>query len=279
VDEVNAEFIERYQKLYEQDPKSRVFAPLAEGYRKMGLLKEALEVAEMGVKTHPTFPGGRVALGRIYADTARPHDAEREFRKAAELSPENLLAHQLLAETCLKLKKTKDALRAYKMILFLNPDNDRALKAVRKLEALTADEYDDEIFAMKPLREAVREWDVLDLESPKHPAAPAGLAQNEEKKSRFLERVLSLADAYMTRSDIDRALDALNEAERLLGPHPEVIKRLKLIHQRQLDHIPHPRTSAELLKPTKPTAAESKDPQVEFLEGLLLKFKQRDISR
>ena len=62
MDETNPEFIERYQKLYEEDPKSRIFAPLAEAYRKMGLINEALELAQNGVKIHPQFSGGRVAL-------------------------------------------------------------------------------------------------------------------------------------------------------------------------------------------------------------------------
>jgi hypothetical protein len=32
------ELLERYQILLEKDPRSQVFAPLAEAYRKMGLL-------------------------------------------------------------------------------------------------------------------------------------------------------------------------------------------------------------------------------------------------
>ena len=41
---VNPEFVERFQIMYQKDPNSRVFAPLAECYRKMGLLDEALRL-------------------------------------------------------------------------------------------------------------------------------------------------------------------------------------------------------------------------------------------
>src|SRR6185312_9107047 len=95
MDEINPEFVERYQRLYEADPKSRIFAPLAEAYRKMGLLNEARDVAESGVANHPDFPGGRVALGRVLNDLGLIEEAVRELKKAAELAPENILAQQI----------------------------------------------------------------------------------------------------------------------------------------------------------------------------------------
>src|SRR5579872_5181477 len=91
-------FVERYQLLYEKDPDSKVFAPLAEAYRRMGLLDEAIDLAESGVKVHPHFASGRVALGKCYVQKGKFAQAAEELKAASELSPENLLAHQLLAE-------------------------------------------------------------------------------------------------------------------------------------------------------------------------------------
>lgn len=279
MEDIDPELVERYQKLYEEDPRSRIFAPLAESYRKMGLLQEGLEVAQKGVELHPEFPGGRVALGRLYADAERLEDAEKEFRKATALSPDNILAHQLLAEVLLKLKKSKEALKAYKMLLFLSPDNSRAQKAVQKLEALTADEYEDDLFAMKPLHEAVKAWDEYELDfendtPASEPEISAQKVQSDEKKTKFLDRVLSLADAYIVRNDMDRAIEALNEAERLLGPHPEVIKRLKLIHHRQLDTMAHPQNSSEIQSPVSRERSLHEE-KIEFLQDLLQKIKHR----
>lgn len=281
MDEVNTEFIERYQKMYEKDPTSRVFAPLAEAYRKMGLIREAREVAEKGVKDNPNFPGGRVALGRIYLEDSQFKEAEIQFRKAVELAPENMLAYQLLAETYLRLKKTKEALKAYKMLLFINPENTRAQNAVRKLEALTADEYDEEIFAMKPLQEAVKEWDELHLDfstvgstGSSHKGS-TGAAARTEKNRIYLERTLSLADAHIVRNDIERALNALNEAERLFGANPEIVKRLKLLHERQLSGIATPQTKSEILMSEHPIRQSKFDKQIDFLQDLLQKIKNR----
>jgi tetratricopeptide (TPR) repeat protein len=269
-DDVNPEQVERYQLLYEQDPKSQIFAPLAESYRKMGLLKEGLEVAESGVQIHPNFAGGRVALGRLLQAFDRLKEAEQEYRKATELAPENMLAHQLLAEVLLRLKKPKDALHAYKILLFLNPDSEKAQRAVKKLEALTADEYEDDVFAMKPLKEAVKDWDEVEIDFGSmggDVVAPV----KPDKKSRFLDRVLSLVDAYIVRNEIDRAIETLTEAERLVGPEAEVVKRLKLIHHRQLENIPHPKSAEEIVSP--PQRQSEVDNKIEFLQDLLQQIK------
>jgi tetratricopeptide (TPR) repeat protein len=274
MDEISPEFIERYQKIYAQDPRSRVFAPLAEAYRKIGRIKEGLEIARAGVKIHPDFAGGRVALGRLLLEDNNIADASEEFKKATEFAPENILAYQLLGESLLKLKKTRDALSAYKMLLFLNPDNSRALKAVQKLESLTADEYEDDLFAMKPLKEAVKDWDefelIFDLEP--HAKGPNISTEKDAQKSKFLDRVLSLTDAYIVRNDIDRALDALNEAERLIGANPEIVKRLSLIQRRQLDSIPTPKSQRDLTPPLSREKAII-DNQIQFLQDLLQNIK------
>ena len=63
---VNPEFVERYQIEFEKNPRSRIFAPLAEAYRQMGLIDEALKVCANGVQNHPDFAGGRVAYARQF---------------------------------------------------------------------------------------------------------------------------------------------------------------------------------------------------------------------
>ena len=93
----SAKFVERYQILYEKNPSSRVFAPLAEAYRKMGLLKQAEDVCLKGVQEHPSFSSGHMALARIYLDQERHEDAVKELKVIVELSPENLLAHKLFS--------------------------------------------------------------------------------------------------------------------------------------------------------------------------------------
>src|SRR6516164_6364647 len=99
--------MERYQILLEKDPKSQVFAPLAEAYRKIGLIEEAFRICVRGVQFHPNFAGGRLALAKVLMDRDSPEGALKELEKAVELSPENILAHQLLGELHLGQKNAK----------------------------------------------------------------------------------------------------------------------------------------------------------------------------
>ncbi len=226
---IQPELVEKYQLMLQQDPKSRVFAPLSEAYRKMGLHEEALEICQSGVLANPDFAGGRIALARILMQLNQYDKAAPELKVATELSPENVLAFSLLAECYLHLKDGKEALKAYKMQLFLNPQDERAQRAVKKLEVLTADEFEDEVFNMKPLKIASASMEeVLQIE----PLTPT---LSDQKKSRDIERFLSLADAYLVRNDTDRAIETLNEAEQIHGSLPEIVKRLKMLHQKHFE--------------------------------------------
>jgi tetratricopeptide (TPR) repeat protein len=220
--EIQPELIEKYQILLQKDPKSQVFAPLTEAYRKMGLLEEAFRIAVRGVQFNPQFGGGRIALAKVFLDRDNLQGAVTELEKAVELSPDNILAHSVLGECYLKSKRPKDALRSFKMVLFLSPNNEKAQKAVRKLEALTADEYEEDLFEMKQLAQT----GVENAETLK-PMETGALSSE-------LDRILSLSDAYIVRNDLEKANAVLRHGEINFGSHPELIKRLKLVNQRNM---------------------------------------------
>src|SRR5665213_3540197 len=88
-----------YLKKYQEDPTSRVFAPLAEAYRKAGLLNEAIEIAREGLRLHPTFVGGRVALARALFDNHLYSQVIDELALVVRDVPDNLVAQRLLAES------------------------------------------------------------------------------------------------------------------------------------------------------------------------------------
>ncbi len=256
--DIQPELIEKYQLILQKDPKSQVFAPLTEAYRKMGLIEEAFRIAVRGVQFNPSFGGGRIALAKVFLDRDNLEGALDELEKAVELSSDNILAHSLLAECYLKAKRPKEALRAFKMVLFLAPTNDKAIKAVKKLESLTADEYEEDLFEMKPLPQ----FDEMRTEAPV-PLKPVASG------SQDLERLLSLVDAFIVRNDMEKASDALKEGERYFGSHPELIKRMKLVHQRALDR--DETTSG----PPPSRKVEALERKIEFLRGLLRRVDRK----
>ena len=92
-----------YLKKYQEDPGSRVFAPLAEAYRKAGMVNEAIEIAREGLRVHPGFVGGRVALARALFDQQQYQEVIEELSKVIQDVPDNLVAQRLLAESYLML--------------------------------------------------------------------------------------------------------------------------------------------------------------------------------
>lgn len=260
--DIQPELIERYQILLQKDPKSQVFAPLAEAYRKMGLGEEAFRIALRGVQFNPNFGGGRIALAKVLLDRDNIQSAIEELERAIELSSDNIMAHSLLGDCYLKSKRPKDALRAFKMVLFLAPNNEKAAKAVRKLESLTADEYEEDLFEMKPLPK-MEELKTMT------PSALRPLQSDQPRHSSDLERVLSLIDAYIVRNDVEKADQVLKDAQIDFGQHPELLKRLKLVSQRTLERDPSP-----VAAPPPSRKRESLEHKIIFLRELMARVQR-----
>jgi tetratricopeptide (TPR) repeat protein len=123
-----------YLKKYQDDPNSRVFAPLAEAYRKAGLVDEAIEIAREGLRVHPHFVGGRVALARALFDKKQYEEVITELSSVVQDAPDNLVAQRLLGESCLMVGRVSEALGAYKMLLFFAPQDPDTAKIVHELE-------------------------------------------------------------------------------------------------------------------------------------------------
>ena len=98
--------IGKYLDILAKDPNSRVFAPLAEAYRKAGLFDDAVEIALEGLKVHPNYLGGRVALGRAYFEKKQYAEAAAEMQKVAKAAPDNIIAHKVLGQIAYSQKTT-----------------------------------------------------------------------------------------------------------------------------------------------------------------------------
>lgn len=124
-----------YLKKYQENPRSRIFAPLAEAYRKAGLIEEAIEIAKEGLAVHPNFVGGKVALARAYFDKKQYKDVISLLSTVVSEVPDNLVAQRLLAESGLMLGHIKIALESYKMILYYHPHDQETTRLVWELES------------------------------------------------------------------------------------------------------------------------------------------------
>ncbi len=241
----------------------------------MGLLDEAYQICTAGVELHPDFPGGLVALARILIDRGDREGALTQLKKCTTLAPDNLLAHALLGDLYLEMRMPKEALKAYKTVLFLNPNHEKAQRVVRKWEFLSAEDFDDELFEMKPVFQAAppppEVQPIRDDEGePQEPAEPTEPAWRASE----IERAVSLADAYIIRGENDRAYEVLRSAEDQLGSSPEFEKRLKMLaSELDIDPIPVQVPAQPLIR--GPLNHELRAQKRRKLEALLHRINER----
>jgi len=126
--------IYEYLRRWQEDPTSRVFAPLAEAYRKAGMVDEAIEIAQDGVRIHPNYLGGKVALARALFDRQRYHEVIDQLEMPMQNAPDNLAGQRLLGESFLMTGRVAEALTSYKLLLYFAPMDVEAAKMVKELE-------------------------------------------------------------------------------------------------------------------------------------------------
>ncbi len=256
---MNSESVQKFKELLKKDPNSKIFAALAEALRELNQLDEAEKIAIEGLKKHPKFVGGYVALGRIYLDQKKFKDAEKTLSLATQTDPENILAHHLLATAFLELNKTKEALKAFKMVLFLNPQSEKAKKSIERLESLTADEFEDDVFEMRPVKDEIL------LERNRYDEPELTPAEKEKE----LHRELSLVDAYFVRNDLDKAKVILSKLYSNYPENEQVKKRWDYVFESEMEEQPDP------ISPIPSREKQALNKKIQTLNKILMALNQR----
>jgi len=160
--------IEKLKEKVEKDPNSKLFVPLAEEYRKEGMIDEAVQVLLDGIGRQPTYMSARVSLGKMYLEKGMLKEARAEFESVIKSIPDNLFAHKKLAEIYRGTGERVLALKAYKTVLRLNAMDEEASASLRDLE--NAESIREPAAPIPAERESPVE-EVLLLEADVHEAA------------------------------------------------------------------------------------------------------------
>jgi len=130
----NSALIEDLRKQFAENPR-RVFARLANEYRKSGDLDVAIEICRAHVPLQPTYISGYIVLGQALFERGQPEEARTTFETALTLDPENLIALRQLGDIA-RTTGDLDAARGwYHKLLEVDPQND---EITTQLEALDA---------------------------------------------------------------------------------------------------------------------------------------------
>ncbi|HND85356.1 MAG TPA: hypothetical protein PLU50_06085 [Pseudobdellovibrionaceae bacterium] len=233
------ERIQKYQKVLQKDPRSPLFINLADALIESQNYSEALKWIRAGLKYHPQSVTALILEAKVYLKMQEADRAITSADKALELANDNLLAYQIKGDAYLLKHDQRNALAAFKMLLFLSPQHEKAQLVVKKLESFSAQDYDEDLFSMKKISSVSGNLDDQ-TGTPKSLEPTAGLsspasAHSEAKTgarlvaSDEIERTVSLVDAFIARNDIERAAEILADAEREYGSHPDFLRRRKIL--------------------------------------------------
>jgi tetratricopeptide (TPR) repeat protein/predicted regulator of Ras-like GTPase activity (Roadblock/LC7/MglB family) len=208
--------IEEYSKKLSHNPESLVFVPLAEAYRKSGMLDEAIETCLKGLQLHPSYMSARMVLGRAYMEKDLLEEAATEFLKVASADVNNIMAHSLLGQICMKQRKFADAIKEYQKVLSLNPDDANAQQMLNQALELARQNNGRSEFAAA------------------QPVAASAPKESVDAEDRDRKQNLSKAEELSKQGDVDNAIKIY---QLILEADPEnlvVRQRLKDLELRKI---------------------------------------------
>lgn len=132
--QTKSSLLAKYSLQYQKKPKSRVFAPLAETYRKLGMKDEALKILREGIRIHPTYTLGYIVLAHVYYDQENYEIAYNTIRPFVSENLENITLQKLFAKVCINLGYLEEALQTFKCLLLINPRDKYVAEQVKLLE-------------------------------------------------------------------------------------------------------------------------------------------------
>ena len=188
-----------YIETIARNPLSTAFVSLAEAYRQMGLLDDALEVAERGVAALPEFPSGFIVLGRILGQRGSFEAANQAFAKAVQLDPSSL-----------------PALKGWAKVLGLMGQHDRARQVLERAASLHP--QDSGIAAMLAALPGKGTL-ATGIDLPKSfasPVDPSPPVPTEEDAEPFA--TATLAEIYVQQGLLNKALKVYRD---LIQSHPD----------------------------------------------------------
>ena len=200
--------INRYEEMLAREPNSYCFAPLADLYRKSGLLDDAISVARRGCELHPDYVGGYLALGRACREKGLNDDSRTALEKVLAISPDNLLAQKLLSRIYLERGDSRLAEMSLRSVLAQSPDD---LETRELLDALVKEPADDEFGMMDDdegiledleVIEELSDDDLLDFDEDATPGTA------EDTAADFSSPVLTvtMAELYLSQGFASKAL-------------------------------------------------------------------------
>jgi tetratricopeptide (TPR) repeat protein len=202
--------ISSYLQIVSKDPHSTAFVPLAEAYRQIGLLDDALEAARMGTAMLPHFSPGFASLGRIFGQMGRIDEAMSAYARALSID-----------------RQSQSALVGLARLHLVRGERDLARKIL--LQAAEFHPQDEMVENMLVALDLPRPWQERPVVSPvEEPAAGSVVAAEFATEPVAGEPIptATLAEIYAKQGLFDHATRVYEEILRLEPDNASAARRL-----------------------------------------------------
>ena len=130
--------IDKLEARFQQNPKGRNFAPLADAYRKAGLIDNAIDLCQNGLTLHPDYVSAYIVYARCLVDKKDDPAALGVFKKVLELDGENIIALRGLAELAQRNGKYEEEVEWLTRLINADPMNGDAVEALARAKGKVA---------------------------------------------------------------------------------------------------------------------------------------------
>jgi tetratricopeptide (TPR) repeat protein len=138
--------IDELKQKFDENPR-RYFAPLANEFRKVGDLEQAILICEAYLPQQPGHMSGHIVYGQALFESNRLDEALGVFQTALSLDPENLIALRHLGDIAARQGDATSARRWYERVLEADPRNE-------EIQGLIAGLAEDRVATQEPAQPA-----------------------------------------------------------------------------------------------------------------------------
>ena len=207
--------IDKLEARYRDNPKGRNFAPLADAYRKAGLIDNAVELCQNGLKLHPDYVSAYIVYARCLVDKKDDAGAQGVFKQVLDLDRENIIALRGLAELAERTGKYDEAVEWLSRLLNADPMNGDAAEALARAKGKAAASPAAPAAATTPMTKpdfAVEHEEPVET---KLSAAPSGDVENFENPISFNPNAhaAAKADGLEVQEDVELNPQQIEQVE------------------------------------------------------------------
>jgi tetratricopeptide (TPR) repeat protein len=151
----------RYYERWQADQTSVVFAPLAEILRNHGMIDDAINIVEEGLKHHPDLVSGRIVLARAYLSRGKFEESRAQAFMILGLMPNHSEARAILQE----IVETEGITRAKPVVITVTPEELHKVTQIRPdpIRESKFDIFEDEPTEDMPITEVPVTVDELEF--------------------------------------------------------------------------------------------------------------------